>query len=203
MLELRQGTPEDAAQLSDLVLSSAPVLLPYLFGSASQARQFVYFAMRQEDGQYSAVRHCVATKDGLAQGPKVIGCVTLWHTDLPEKFHSNTLSSLASFLSSEQVRRLLTINPLLTEVFAPPASDELCIGHLAVESSQRGKGVGKELLAYAKRQANSLNKVSLVLDVDAKNDEALRFYAACDFTQHNITYFEPSKQSFYRMRYML
>ena len=203
MLELRQGRAEDAAQLSDLVLSSAPILLPYLFSSASQARQFVDLAMRQEDGQYSAVRHCVAAKDALIQGPKVVGCVTLWHSDLPERFHSYTLSSLASFLSSEQVRRLLTLNPVLTEVFVPPSSEELCIGHLAVESSQRGKGVGKELLAYAMRQAKSLNKVSLVLDVDAQNDEALRFYAGCDFTQQYIKHFAPSQQSFYRMRYIL
>lgn len=101
MIELRDGEPCDVDSLTQLVYESAPILLPYLFGSQQNAFDYISQAMLNPDGQYSARRHCVA-----ANALKAEACVTLWHSHMPTQFHEQTLKSLAAFLQVRQLAHL-------------------------------------------------------------------------------------------------
>jgi ribosomal protein S18 acetylase RimI-like enzyme len=198
MISVRRGESTDADELVSLVLQSAPILLPYLFGSHKETRLYMSQAMLRPDGQYSAGRHWVAVAN-----TKPMGCITLWDAQMPEQFHAQTLASLASVLNPQQLAHLVKINPTLSKVFTAPTINELCIGHLAVAPAVQGSGVGKKLIDHAINQAKILAKPRLILDVDISNDQAVNFYRACQFTETSEQHFEPTQQTFLRMTYIL
>ena len=198
MLLLVSGQPEDAIDLSALILSSAPILLPHLLGDEQQALVFMRRAAQLPDGQYSASRHHV-----IYQSRQAIACMTLWHDGLPPSFHQNTLHSVKQLLSTQTLLHFLRENIQLKNVFVPPKQHELCIGHLAVEKSRQRSGMGKLLIEYAISQAKCFQKTHLVLDVDAHNDQALNFYAGLNFVlMHSKTY-TSTGQMFHRLAYRL
>lgn len=212
MISIRTGQADDAGDLANLVLASAPILLPYLFNGEQQAKQYIEQSSRSNDGQYSANRHCIAdgnlpttpaSTDAGNNTTAVLGCMTLWHSNMGTAFELATINSLKLHLTGTQIRHLLNINPMLTSVFQSPKENELCMGHLAVLQNARGSGVGKKLVAYALKQAKRLNKSSLVLDVDQANHEALSFYEGCDFVVSSKALFTPTEQTFLRMQYVL
>lgn len=196
MIFLRQGIVEDAAELSKLILSSAPTLLPYLFQGEQQALEYIRLASVQPDGQYSATRHTVATN-----GERVVGCVTFWDKQLPKSFNTHTLKSLSDFLSSAQLTHLLKSNDKIASVFLSPNDNQLCVGHLAVLPEYKGIGVGRKLIAHAIKCAKQRAKNQVVLDVDSENEEAISFYLTNGFALVNENEFWPTQQCFLRMSY--
>lgn len=198
MILLNQGTPKDAKSLANLVLSSAPLLLPYLFGSAEQTIHFIERAGARADGQYSASRHHLAFDNDTA-----VGSITLWSNDLPASFHQHTLKCLSDFLDADQIAHLVSTNDYIAKVFAPPTNEQLCIGHLAVLEDYQGMGIGKKLIAHSLQVAKRLDKAQVVLDVDATNEQALSFYLGNGFNIYAKTNFSPTKQQFLRMHYSL
>lgn len=194
MVEIRAGNVQDASALAPLILQSASDLLAYLFGSSTHALNYLNFACAQSDGQYSAARHQVATDN-----QHVIGCISVWHNNMPAVFQKSTVKSLSVVLTAEQISHLIGINSTLSKLFLPPDADELCIGHLAVASQWQGKQVASKLLAYAVRQAKHQGKQRLVLDVDVNNHSAIGFYEKWDFMSQKSQQFSPTKQTFVRM----
>ncbi len=194
MLEIKQGTIQYTDGIVPLILASAPELLAYIFGSTEKAASFLAHAVKQNDGQFSAVRHKIAIMDN-----KLVGCVSIWHTDMPPNFHDATLKSIATFLSPEQMAHVIAINPLLVTLFPPPTLDELCFGHLSVRPDYQGVGVASKLLSYIVRQAKYLKKNTIVLDVDECNQDALAFYEKWHFKTIERALFEPTRQHFLRL----
>ena len=204
MMNIRQGVGTDSANLARLVLSSAPVLLPFLFQGEKEATRFIQLAAQQENGQFSANMHYVIeTPKNADVGLGICACMTLWHAQLGDAFQLATVKCLQQYLSESQIQHLLITNPLLSDVFQSPLAHELCVGHLAVNESFKGQGLGKKLIAHAIKQAKILNKSCLILDVDKDNDEALSFYLACGFMQGKDSFFEPTQQTFSRLHYSL
>ncbi len=195
MIQIRHGTASDASELSELIFSTAPVLLPYLFGSDKQAKNYIKQACTYDDGQYSAVRHTVAVTDR-----KVIGCITLWSNSLPCAFYRHTERSLAELLTPQQMLHIAEANRHVADAFSAPTDDQICIGHFAVNPSEQRQGVGKHLLSSALQLANLADKKHLILDVDVNHKDAVDFYIAMGFGRLNETYFKPTQQTFYRMQ---
>lgn len=213
MPTLRKGTSGDCEALASLILSSAPTLLPYLFQGSAKANEYIRKAGIELDGQYSAMRHQVAvgylndkplystTPTQETSNETVLGCITLWQSQMPDSFYEATIKSLSSFLSSTQIRHLLDTNSLLMNTFKAPLVDELCIGHLAVIPAGQKMGIGRTLIGYAIEQAKIKDKKVIVLDVDSANQGAIRFYKRCGFVIVNESFFAPTSQSFSRMSY--
>lgn len=198
MIDFRDGKASDSGVLAELICSSAPILLPYLFGNYANVIEFISQAGRLSDGQYSARRHHVATDDD-----KPFACITLWDDGLPASFHTLTLSSLHDFLSKEQIFHIVAVNERISEVFQPPMHNQLCIGHVAVDRQYQGQGYGRRLIDYAVSQARTRNKDQIILDVDANNERAITFYLSAGFTLSSTSDFAPTKQSFMRLHYTL
>ena len=194
MLEIKQGTSQDASALSELIFLSAPKLLPYLFGSEAQAKHYLSQACAQDDGQYSANRHSV-----VSNSENLIGSISLWHNQMPQAFHDGTIKSLAYHLNTSQLSHIVRVNETLRELFTPPAADELCIGHLAVDEQWRGQKIGSKLISFALGQAKSMGKTKLILDVEEGNSEALHFYEKWHFSSAGTKPFLPTTQRYLRM----
>jgi GNAT superfamily N-acetyltransferase len=194
MINLRQGTEADAQQLAPLILASAPELMAFLFGCSANAIEYLRKACAMSDGQYSAVRHCLACVDG-----EVIGSMSLWHQQMPESFQLGTLDSLMKHLSPDQIRHIVKVNDILQSVFMPPNIDEVCLGHFAVKPEWQGHEIGNKLMDYAINESHQDKKKYLILDVDESNHVATAFYRKWDFTIQASTSFEPTQQRFLRM----
>ncbi|MFC4698646.1 GNAT family N-acetyltransferase [Glaciecola siphonariae] len=194
MLHLRQGVQDDGPLLAKLILLSADTLLPYLFGSSAAALEYLEQASRHQDGQYSALRHRVAVSNN-----EVIGCMSLWHDDMPDGFRDATVQSLTDYLDVEQLAHIVVANQTLGAIFKAPTEHELCIGHLAVAPDWQRKNVGSKLIAYAQAQAKALNKTHLVLDADIAKTSALGFYQRHGFEIVRRYKHEPTDQRFARL----
>lgn len=209
MIGLRKAFHKDSTQLALLILESAPVLLPYLFGGKQATLDFLHAASLYDDGQYSANNHLVAVgqlqflNEVQIKDDHAIACMTLWNNKQPLSFQKQTIQSLLDLLSEPQLKHLSDSNAELEKVLIPPMQDELCVGHLAVSKPYRGLGIGKKLIAKAIQNARQQAFSKLVLDVDADNHQALSFYRACDFVEKYERKFMPTKQTFIRFEYRL
>jgi ribosomal protein S18 acetylase RimI-like enzyme len=193
-IELRAGDAKDAESLAPLIYASAPALMNFLFGTPPQAISYLTKACRVSDGQYSAARHYVAHTDD-----KVLGCMSLWRSNMPSTFHLGTIDSLTRFLTPTQIAHIVSSNDILQSAFQPPESDEVCLGHFAVAPDWQRKNVGSTLMAFVMRHANRKNKKRIVLDVDQSNESAISFYQKWGFELQGETAYEPTRQVFLRM----
>jgi [ribosomal protein S18]-alanine N-acetyltransferase len=60
--------------------------------------------------------------------------------------------------------------------------DELHINTIAVRPELRGRGIGRQLLAYVLDQARALGAQRIMLEVRASNTAAIRLYSSFGFT---------------------
>ena len=63
----------------------------------------------------------------------------------------------------------------------------LYVDDLCVDVSYQNRGIGKELLAYAKELAKKNNCYNLTLHVNALNQNAISFYEACGLQKSSYT----------------
>lgn len=194
MVELKTGSLAFADALPSLVYDSAPPVLDYIFEGKSNALAYLERVAVEPEGQFSANRHHFACINGLA-----VGCVSLWHTKLPEAFHTATFLSLKKHLSVELLNHVISINPVLISAFAPPKDHQLCFGHLSVKQEYRGQNIGSKLLAYVARKGNQMLKRELALDVEAANEAALDVYERWGFSIKKTQFLAPLNREFYRM----
>ncbi|MEM0909587.1 MAG: GNAT family N-acetyltransferase [Pseudomonadota bacterium] len=194
MVELKRGRAEFADELPNLIYQSASSVLDFIFDGQSNALAFLTRVSNEPEGQFSANRHHFACIGG-----NPVGCVSLWHTELPSAFHTATFSSLKKFLTVELFEYVVSINPLLVSTFEPPKDHQLCFGHLSVKQGHRGQNIGSKLLAYIIRMGHQMQKQELALDVEASNDEALQVYERWGFIVKSEQMLAPLNQIFYRM----
>ena len=194
MVELKTGSVEYSEALPGLVYDSAPPVLDYIFDGRANALAFLKRAAFEPEGQFSVNRHHFACIDGIP-----VGCVSLWHTELPESFHTATFFSLKKHLNAELLSHVISINPILVSGFAPPKDDQLCFGHLSVMQAYRGQNIGSKLLAYVARAGVKMRKLELALDVEASNDAALAVYERWGFSIQKTQFLAPLNQAYYRM----
>lgn len=197
MVSLRQGEYNDAASLSQLIYAAEPTLLTYMFGAENAALQFLVQAAALDDGQYSARNHHVAASDD------VIGCLTLWESDLSQRYIDFTIESIKRLCTTEQLIHIAQCNRHIEPLFAPPKDNELSIGHVSVEPNWRGQGIGMKLIAYAIRQAKLKSKSRLVIDVDEANEAAVGLYERCDFMAQSRQTLDLTGQTYVRMHYVI
>ncbi|GEM_PF-6574578 len=194
MVELKKGSIEYANVLPQLIYDSASSVLDFIFNGKSNALTFLKRAAKESEGQFSVNRHHFACLDG-----NPVGCVSLWHTELPASFHTATYTCLERFLHPDLLQHVIRVNPSLLSTFAPPKDFQLCFGHFCVKEEFRGENIGSKLLAHVTRKGNQLLKQELALDVEVSNEAALQVYERWGFVVKSEKTLEPINQTFYRM----
>lgn len=98
------------------------------------------------------------------------------YVDLGE--YANKLSQRAHHISAWSETRLVALLSFYTNA----DSKELFVSNLSVESAFQGKGIAAKLLDQLEQWTEDKEWVSLVLDVFALNEAAVRFYQQHGFT---------------------
>ena len=191
-MKIRQASQGDAKTLGSLIFSSAPNALAVTFNIDEElsALNFLQRSLLSADGQYGYENHWVAEIDN-----QVVGCLSLWHSDLPDSFHQATLIGLTDFYGIEQTLSLVQASQILQDCIPKPKRHEFCVGHFAVLKQYQRLGVGNVLLTFAHEQALILGKSALSLDVDSANLDAIEFYQGQGFIQESASDISPRMQS--------
>lgn len=180
-LNIRQATAADAACAVPLLIDSGEQLLIDIFGNGERdpAYQYLHYAWSSRYGQYGYENHWVACIDD-----QVVGLITCWHDKLPADFDRDTLTSITEHFGLDKSIDVVMRSQRFSAALHPPLATELGLGHLSVAAGARRQGVGRALLRLAEDKARDYNKFALVLDVEASNETACRFYKALGFGEH-------------------
>ena len=179
-MKIRQATLGDAKVLAPLILSSASGALAAVFdiNDDLSALHFLHSSLSNEDGQYGFANHWVAEIDH-----HVAGCVSAWHSHLPDPFHQATINKLIAFYGIDHALSVVQSSQTLQDCFPKPKEHQWCIGHFAVSTQHQRKGVGTALLDFMHKQALGFGKSELCLDVESINTPAVDFYLGHGFVE--------------------
>ena len=191
-MKTRQAKRSDADILGQLILSSAPVSLPAIFGINDEfsAFNFLRSSFLLSDGQYGYANHWVAEVDN-----QVVGCFSPWHIDLTEVFHQGTLTALIGFYGIIHTLAVVQTSQALQDCIPKPQKHEWCIGNFAVLPQYQKQGVGTALLKFMQQQALTSSKIALSLDVACDNMQAINFYLHQGFIEINKSGVSPRMQA--------
>lgn len=181
-MHCRQANQNDACFLAQLILNSAPVALAAIFDINEElsSLNFLHSNLLTCDGQYGYDNHWVAEIDN-----QVAGCISTWHSDLPNSFHQATFNKLMSFYGVADAFSVVHASQALQDCIPKPKKHELCIGHFAVFKKYQRQGVATNLLWFAQQKALVCGKSSLCLDVESTNSQAIHFYLESGFTRES------------------
>ena len=178
----RQANQSDASLLSQLIYDSAPVALGATFdiNAKLSVLNFLVSSLLTSDGQYGFENHWVAEIDN-----QVAGCLSTWHSDLPDSFHQATLIKLTHFYGAAHALSVVQASQALQDCIPKLKNHELCIGHFAVFAKYQRQGIATNLLRFAEQKALICGKSVLCLDVESKNSQAIDFYLGRGFKQES------------------
>ncbi|AEE25118.1 GCN5-related N-acetyltransferase [Glaciecola sp. 4H-3-7+YE-5] len=187
MYRLRQATADDAKDAVALILSSAPEALPRLFSQHTaqlqySAQTFLEQAFLQQQGQFGFANHWVIEMKGSLAA---IGCV--WQREMGAEYVQATLKSMTEYYQGPDVLDVLQRCQSLQHVFARPAAEEACIGHIGVAAPFQRQGLCSELLGHLAATALDLGKQYLTLDVKQDNVSAISCYQKFGFSAQRTT----------------
>lgn len=172
-ITIRPAGPEDAAALTPLVFSSGPLAFDYVFSprEVGGTCRFLRFALEREEGVFSHRQHHVAEHEG-----RIVGSLML-HGGI-----DNNVLAMGNVKTIIRCFGALGCVPIMMRglrmesMLKPPPSDCAYLGHLGVDASVRGQGVGVRLLEYANAWSRDEGYQKLVLDVAATNTRAEALY---------------------------
>jgi len=172
-IQIRAARPQDALHIARLVLVSAPVFLPAVFGPGIQR---AVQEMAAQHGTLFSHRHAwIAEEDA-----EVRGMLLGYPGAVKASEDPRTGLVLLGHLRAEMVRRLPTLLRMQSAI-GHVGTDELYVSNLAVYPGSQGKGIGSLLVGRAFREAQRAGISSLVLDVETDNPDAQRLYERLGF----------------------
>lgn len=168
--------------LAKLVNYAGQASLVKLFDvTPKELMNFFCQSFRQEGGQFGFANHWLAERRG-----KVVGCVTAWHTQLPDAFHQCTLSCILNYFGAQKTLQIVDNSIALASMLPAPQEGEFCIGHLAVAPEYRRQGIARQLFLYVQQQAMELGTNQLILDVALDNHAAVAFYKSMGLVSQRL-----------------
>ncbi len=100
--------------------------------------------------------------------------------EIPQRRRSDLLALFQS-TAPERRDRLKQNLQDIEALTAPVASDNYYLRTIAVDASQRRRGIGRQLVGRAIDDARAIGSKGVRLDVDSDNDAALRLYRSLGF----------------------
>lgn len=165
---IRKGKPEDAPHYAELVVATAPILFPTLFGSTVKSLMTKLFKHRRH--YFSFDSSYFAELDG-----KMAGMAQLHKREpgMKEKTRLGLLlfkylnwrfpNKIAGLLRSERVMWLAT-------------NKDCYLSCVAVYPEFRGQGIGTKLLEAVEEEAKNIGKKRIVLKAETHNTRAINLY---------------------------
>ena len=103
---------------------------------------------------------------------EIIGYVSIYLHDDRHKFYLKSL-------------RLYIVDILDHFVLCDIGENDLYLAEVAIDESQRGKGIGRKVVCDVIRYAKSKNYSRVILDADFRNKGAKKLYESIGFKEYN------------------
>lgn len=165
-MRIRQGTKEDAEQLTTLLLLAMEDIVFRFIGTTDreQAYNFLFQLVQQQGNQYAYDQHWVIDDDVAVRATALV-------------YDGAKLYELrAPVANLVKTNFNLPFNPE-----GETQAGEFYIDCLAVDPSQQGKGLGSKLIQFLKEEYVDRRKTILGLLVDEDNPSAKKLYERLGF----------------------
>ena len=175
--DIKQATPEFAAQAAELIFSSGPTSLQAMLGiNGKSPTAFIEYAFGRDSGQFSHKNHYAIVRDG-----QLAAIASCWENPVSAEARRANLTVLVDYYGYDCLPKLAVRSQRIAHLIPPPTEDSLGVGHIAVAPAFRQQGLAGELLDFMKRLAVERNKRALELDVALCNNNAVALYLKHDF----------------------
>ena len=133
---------------------------------------------------------------------KAVGLMTCYPAGMLTKLAVTTIGQLVLIGKFRFIRHFCThlLNFYAFASGSEANSDDFYVSTLSVLPEYRGKGIGTEMLRYARKIARVQNYKRCVLHVNAENESGIRFYEQNGF-EKSITPSHKEKPVYFRMVY--
>jgi len=194
-LIIRKGKIEDARDFSHLILLSAPVFFPSLFGdNVSEVMENLF----RYPGNIFSFEHSYFVE----MEKKIAGMVLGYTWKERDQEELNTGFLLFKYLGWDILTRvpyLLRVQSILGKLVA----GDYYISNIAVYPEFRGCGLGTSLLKKMEEEAVERGCKMIVLDVEADNRGAIRLYQKLGYNageRSSVVKIKGKSFEFFRMR---
>lgn len=175
--EYRAGRSNDAGATAKLVYESSHELFNFMFGDFSTSEKVLQRLLSYSGGHFGADYATVMESDG-----KLVGIfIGYSKAQLSSQELKGTLNMLRAAPFTKWLHLATVVSKALDGYVPPPSDDAFYINNIAIDSAQRGNGLGKRLLAEAVNFAKNSGQAAIELDVTEPNVRAQEFYKSCDF----------------------
>jgi ribosomal protein S18 acetylase RimI-like enzyme len=156
-----------------LIFASGPAAFRYVFSvdHEEQALDFLSYSFSRGDGEFGCDNHIVAEING-----EVVAIGGWWHNGNNLPFMLSAIRHIVAFYGVAKAIGVLIRGLKIESVIKPPRKNVVCIGHIAVTASMRGKGLGARLMNYLANSAKEAGFSVVSLDVAETNPSARQLY---------------------------
>lgn len=176
-LSFRQATAEDTNDCIDMVYSSGPQLLDYIFTSGNKtAKVYLAFEFKNGFGFQGHRAHTVAIHNG-----KVVGVASFYSRDDGKRMEMETFKNLLRFYGWIRIIPIIIRSLHAKKVVESPRRNSIYIANVGVKPEMRSHGVGSALIKQAIEKAKRDGYKEMSLDVASNNPRAEALYQRLGF----------------------
>jgi len=173
----RRATAEDTNDCIDLVYSSGPQLLDYIFTSGKKtAKDYLAFEFQNGFGFQGHRAHTVAVHNG-----KVVGVASFYNKADSKRMEMETFKNLLRFYGLINIIPIIIRSLHAKKVVESPRSNSIYIANVGVKPEMRSHGVGSALIKQAMEKAKRDGYKEMSLDVASDNPRAEALYQRLGF----------------------
>ena len=172
-VKIVEGKTEDAYHFANLMEISASTLFPTVFGHRFKT---ILENLFKEKKNLFSFEHTHIAK----LGDETLGMLLAYDWRIKRKEEINTGRLIIKYMKFEFIKRF----PLflkLNSIVGYLKEGEFYISNIAVYPEYRGIGIGTTLLSFVEESMRSKNIKKLALDVETKNERAIRLYKRLGF----------------------
>ena len=171
------ASPEHALELAPLIYDSSHELLDFMFGNRAQAERALAKLIARPNGHFS---YRFVTR--LMVGDELCGAELGYGTkQLAAEETAGALNMLRAMPFTRWPHLMVSVNRALDGYVAPPSPGAYYINNIAVDGTQRGRGLGKAFLDHVMQEAEQDGYRCIELDVTDINEGGIRFYERYGF----------------------
>lgn len=183
-LIIRPCTAEDVDDILPLMYSSGPDAFRFVFcvNNELEVMNFLRTSFVKGDGEFGYRDHFVAIDND-----EIVALVGMRSTQDNLKYTLSAASSIFKFYGLLNGLRVVCRGLRFERIVSPPHKGVLCLHNLGVKQGLRGKGYGRQLIAWFVQQAGKHKVKAVGLDVAETNPRAKALYLGLGFTVKRVT----------------
>lgn len=183
-LLIRPCTAEDVDDILPLMYSAGPETFRFVFSVHSELEvlDFLRASFVKGDGEFGYRDHFVAVDND-----DIVALVGMRRAQDNLKYTLSAASDIFKFYGLYNGLRVISRGLRFERIVSPPHKGTLCLHNLGVKEGLRGKGYGRQLIAWFLEQSGKQNVNAVCLDVAETNPRARALYLGLGFSIKGVT----------------